>query len=307
MFVLASDRVRCTDLLCSRAYWLTITNQRWIGVRIDMLGLLLTFVVAILTVAGRFSISPSQTGVTLSYIISVQQSLGWMIRQVAELENDMNSVERIIHYSKNLEQEPPHEIPDKKPKDPWPSEGRVEIKDVYLKYRPELPDVLRGLSMDVAPAEKIGIVGRTGAGKSSIMTALYRLVELSAGSILIDGVDISKIGLKDLRSSLAIIPQDPVCVLFRFFWPCRSSIMIRSCCSLARCGPIWILSINSTTPGSGMPLSGRISWTTRNKIQQMESKEALLPDGSPSTPLLRTRGAICLLDNVRWFPLPGLW
>ena len=91
MFVLASHHVRCTDLFCSRAYWLTITNQRWIGVRIDMLGLLLTFVVAILTVAGRFSISPSQTGVTLSYIISVQQSLGWMIRQVAELEKDRTS------------------------------------------------------------------------------------------------------------------------------------------------------------------------------------------------------------------------
>ena len=129
----------------------------------------------------------------------------------------MNSVERIIHYTKNLEQEPPHEIPDKKPKGPWPSEGHVEIKDVHLKYRPELPEVLRGLSMDVAPGEKIGIVGRTGAGKSSIMTALYRLVELSAGSILIDGVDISKIGLKDLRGSLAIIPQDPVCFFFAIF------------------------------------------------------------------------------------------
>jgi len=175
-----------------------------------MLGLLLTFVVAILTVAARFSISPSQTGVTLSYILSTQQSFGWMVRQIAELENDMNSVERVIHYARNLEQEPPHEIPEGKPKASWPAEGHVEIKDVVLKYRPELPDVLRGLSMDVAPGEKIGIVGRTGAGKSSIMTALYRLVELSAGTIKIDDVDISTIGLKDLRSALAIIPQDPV-------------------------------------------------------------------------------------------------
>ena len=176
-----------------------------------MLGLILTFVVAMLTVVARFSISPSQTGVALSYVIAVQQSLGWLVRQTAELENDMNSVERVIHYSKNLEQEPPHQIPERKPKTPWPAEGRVEIKDVFLKYRPELPDVLRGLTMDVAPGEKVGIVGRTGAGKSSIMTALYRLVELSGGSILIDGVDISTIGLKDLRSALAIIPQDPVC------------------------------------------------------------------------------------------------
>ena len=177
-----------------------------------MLGLLLTLAVSILSVTARFSISPAQTGVALAYIITIQQSFGWFIRQIAELENDMNSVERVIHYSENLEQEPPHEIPEMKPKAPWPAEGHVEIKDVFLKYRPELPDVLRGLTMDVAPGEKVGIVGRTGAGKSSIMVALYRLVELSSGSIMVDGVDISTIGLKDLRSALAIIPQDPVCL-----------------------------------------------------------------------------------------------
>jgi len=182
-----------------------------------MLGLLLTLVVSTLTVAARFSISPSQTGVTLSYIISTQQSFGWLVQQLAELENNMNSVERIIHYAESLEQEPPHDIPETQPKAPWPAEGRVEIKDVVLRYRPELPDVLRGLSMDVAPGEKIGIVGRTGAGKSSVMTALYRLVELFAGSILIDGVDVSRIGLKDLRSALAIIPQDPVCFTSSIF------------------------------------------------------------------------------------------
>ena len=104
----------------------------------------------------------------------------------------MNSVERIMHYGNGPEHEAPHEIPERKPQAPWPAEGHIEIRDVVLRYRPELPDVLRGLSMDVAPGEKIGIVGRTGAGKSSIMTALYRLVELSAGSIHIDGVDISR-------------------------------------------------------------------------------------------------------------------
>ncbi|KAK7690819.1 hypothetical protein QCA50_005920 [Cerrena zonata] len=133
-----------------------------------------------------------------------------MVRQSAEVENNMNSVERVVHYARELEQEMPHELPDAKPSAPWPSEGKVEIKDVELKYRPELPSVLRGLTMTVNPSEKIGIVGRTGAGKSSIMTALYRLVELTSGSITIDGVDISKIGLTDLRRALAIIPQDPL-------------------------------------------------------------------------------------------------
>ena len=84
------------------------------------------------------------------------------------------------------------------------------MNQVVLKYRPELPEVLRGLTMSIRPSEKIGIVGRTGAGKSSIMTALYRLVELTSGSIIIDGVDVSTVGLTDLRRGLAIIPQDPL-------------------------------------------------------------------------------------------------
>ena len=229
-----------------------------------MLGLLLTFAVSILAVAARFSISPSQAGVALGYIINSQQSFGWLVRQVAELENDMNSVERILHYGKNIEQEPPHEIPETKPKAPWPAEGRVEIKGVVLRYRPELPDVLRGLSMDVAPGEKVGIVGRTGAGKSSIMTALYRLVELSAGSILIDGVDVSRIGLKDLRSAVAIIPQDPVCIVSPILHDLvRLSAGNPSCYFRARCGPTWIPSTSLRTLDSGMPSSDRISWMIR--------------------------------------------
>jgi len=133
-----------------------------------------------------------------------------MIRQTAEVENDMNGVERIVHYANSVEQEPPHEIPETKPPASWPSEGRVELKDIFLSYRPELPPVLKGISMSIKGGEKIGVVGRTGAGKSSIMVALYRLVELLSGSICIDGVDISKLGLTDLRSSISIIPQDPL-------------------------------------------------------------------------------------------------
>ncbi|TFK46118.1 ABC transporter [Heliocybe sulcata] len=194
----------------NRAYWLTVTNQRWLGIRLDFLGTLLTFVVAMLTVGTRFTISPAQTGVVLSYIISVQQAFGWMVRQSAEVENDMNSVERVVHYANEIEQEAPHEIPDHTPPPHWPSEGRVEMNNLVLKYRPELPPVLKGMTASIRGGEKIGIVGRTGAGKSSIMTALYRLVELTSGSIVIDGIDISTIGLRDLRSNLAIIPQDPV-------------------------------------------------------------------------------------------------
>ncbi|KAH9068488.1 ABC transporter [Lactarius deliciosus] len=192
----------------NRAYWMTLTNQRWLGIRLDFLGTLLTLVVAMLTVATRFSISPAQTGVTLSYILSIQQTFTWMVRQLAEVENDMNSVERLVYYARDLEQEPPHEIPEQKPRAPWPSKGRLEINEAVLKYRPELPLVLKGLTMSVEGGEKIGIVGRTGAGKSSIMVALFRIVELVSGSISIDGVDISKIGLNDVRNAISIIPQD---------------------------------------------------------------------------------------------------
>ena len=85
---------------------------------------------------------------------------GWMVRQSAEVENDMNSVERVVYYAQEIEQEKPHEIPEKKPTVAWPAEGRVELRDVVLSYRPELPPVLKGISMAVAGGEKIGIVGR---------------------------------------------------------------------------------------------------------------------------------------------------
>ena len=83
-----------------------------------------------------------------------------MVRQLAEVENDMNSVERIVYYARDLEQEPPHDVHERKPPAPWPSEGKLEIKDAVLKYRPELPLVLKGLSLTVKGGEKIGIVGR---------------------------------------------------------------------------------------------------------------------------------------------------
>jgi ABC-type multidrug transport system fused ATPase/permease subunit len=194
----------------NRAYWLTVTNQRWLGIRLDFLGSLLTFAVALFVVGTRFSISPAQTGVALSYIISVQAAFGWMVRQSAEVENDMNSVERIIHYAEQIEQEAPYQIEAATPPQAWPAAGAIEISDMVFRYRPELPPVIKGISMSIRGGEKIGIVGRTGAGKSTIMGALYRIVELSSGTITIDGVDISKLGLFDLRKKLAIIPQDPL-------------------------------------------------------------------------------------------------
>jgi len=123
----------------------------------------------------------------------------------------MNATERIHHYGTQLEEEAPLRLGDVPPS--WPEKGEIIFEDVQMRYREGLPLVLQGLNMHVQPGERIGVVGRTGAGKSSIMSTLFRLVELSGGSITIDGINISKIGLHDLRSKLAIIPQDPT--LFR--------------------------------------------------------------------------------------------
>jgi ABC-type multidrug transport system fused ATPase/permease subunit len=194
----------------NRAYWLTVASQRWLGLRLDLLGALLTFAVALLVVGTRSSISPSQIGLTLSYIISIQQAFSWLVRQSAEVENNMNSVERIIHYATQIEQEAAYEFKSIEPAEEWPRTGAIEVKDMVFRYRPELPPVIKGISMNIRGGEKIGIVGRTGAGKSTIMTALYRIVELASGTISIDGIDISKLGLTDLRRHLAIIPQDPL-------------------------------------------------------------------------------------------------
>ncbi|PPJ59126.1 hypothetical protein CBER1_01724 [Cercospora berteroae] len=193
------------------AYFLTFANQRWLSTRLDALGNMLVFTVGILVVTSRFSINPSTGGLVLSYILSIVQMIQFTVRQLAEVENNMNSTERIHYYGTELEEEAPlrlGEVPSS-----WPSQGAIEFSNVQMRYRAGLPLVLKGLTMSVRPGERIGVVGRTGAGKSTIMSTLFRLVELSGGSIKIDDIDISKIGLHDLRSKLAIIPQDPT--LFR--------------------------------------------------------------------------------------------
>ncbi|OAX79950.1 hypothetical protein ACJ72_05730 [Emergomyces africanus] len=189
------------------AYFLTFANQRWLSVRLDAIGILLVFVTGVLVVTSRFNVSPSISGLVLSYILAISQMLQFTIRCLADVENSMNATERIHHYGTDLDEEAPLHLIELDSK--WPQTGRISFSDVEMRYREGLPLVLQGLSMDIRGGERIGIVGRTGAGKSSIMSALFRITELSAGSIKIDGIDISTIGLHDLRSRLAIIPQDP--------------------------------------------------------------------------------------------------
>ncbi|KAI9755932.1 MAG: hypothetical protein M1835_000778 [Candelina submexicana] len=193
------------------AYYLTFSNQRWLSVRLDCIGNLLVLTTGILVVTSRFNVSPSIGGLVLSYILSIVQLIQFTVRQLAEVENAMNATERLHYYGTQLEEEAPLHLTNVRPT--WPEKGEIIFDNVQMRYRAGLPLVLRGLSMKVSGGERIGIVGRTGAGKSSIMSALFRLIELSGGSITIDGENISRVGLKDLRSRLAIIPQDPT--LFR--------------------------------------------------------------------------------------------
>lgn len=192
----------------NRAYFMTVVNQRWLGVRLDLLGAILTLVVAILVVAAD-TVSPAKVGLALSYVITTTQAFSWMTRQIAEVENDMNSIERITYYTHSVDQEAEQEIPNKV-SPMWPERGEIEISNVALRYRPRLPLVLKDVNLKVNAGEKVGIVGRTGAGKSSLLTGLLRLVELEHGTVFIDGIDVSKIGLADLRRKIAVLPQDPL-------------------------------------------------------------------------------------------------
>ncbi|KAI6039827.1 ABC protein [Pisolithus marmoratus] len=172
-----------------------IGNQRWLAVRLEFMGAALTFLSRMCP-----GINAAQIGVTLTYTTLLSQMLAFMTRQTADVENNMNSVERIVQYTKEetVPQEAPHEKPDVKPPVDWPREGAIEFKDVRMNYRP-------GCQTSSMASRFL-----TGAGKSSLMLALYRIVELSGGSIILDGIDISTLGLKDLRTKISIIPQDPL-------------------------------------------------------------------------------------------------
>ncbi|KAG2348012.1 ABC protein [Suillus weaverae] len=183
--------------LQDRALFLVVTNQRQVAL------------LAVIDVSG---INAAQIGLVLTYTTSLSQMCSLVTRQTADVENYMNAAERLVEYvaGDTIPQEAPYEIEERKPPVQWPEHGAVEFNDVKMAYRPGLPNVLRGISVKISGGEKIGIVGRTGAGKSSLMLALFRIVEVSGGSITIDGIDISTIGLKDLRSKISIIPQDPL-------------------------------------------------------------------------------------------------
>lgn len=192
------------------AFYLTASNQSWLVFRLCVAATMISFMVTIMCSFRVFSISASSVGLLISILPGISQSLAFMTPTIADLENELNSVERVWEYGVNIPQEAPHIVTEKQPPSDWPASGEIDFQDVSLRYRENMPNVLKNLTFTAAPNEKIGICGRTGAGKSTILGALFRLVELSNGRILIDGLDISKMGLNTLRSKISIIPQEPV-------------------------------------------------------------------------------------------------
>ncbi|KAJ5947491.1 Metal resistance protein YCF1 [Penicillium verhagenii] len=194
-----------------RAYFPSISANRWLAVRLEFIGsiiILSSAGLAILSVSTGSGISAGMVGLAMSYALQITQSLNWIVRQTVEVETNIVSVERVLEYA-NLPSEAPEVIFKSRPAIGWPAQGAVSFNNYSTRYREGLDLVLKGINLDIKPREKIGVVGRTGAGKSSLTLALFRLIEPTSGSISIDGLDVSTIGLFDLRGRLAIIPQDP--------------------------------------------------------------------------------------------------
>ncbi|CAK7896814.1 metal resistance protein Ycf1p [[Candida] anglica] len=191
------------------AYHPSINANRWLAVRLEFLGSLIILGAAGLSImtlsSGR--LSAGLVGLSVSYALQITQSLNWIVRMTVEVETNIVSVERILEYSR-LTPEAPEIIEDNRPAASWPEAGAIQFKNYSTKYRPELDLVLKNININIRPHEKVGIVGRTGAGKSSLTLALFRIIESCGGHIDVDNVDTSKIGLADLRHKLSIIPQD---------------------------------------------------------------------------------------------------
>ncbi|KAK6201198.1 P-loop containing nucleoside triphosphate hydrolase protein [Scheffersomyces amazonensis] len=191
------------------AYHPAINANRWLAVRLEFLGSIIILGAAGLSILTLQSgkLTAGLVGLSVSYALQITQSLNWIVRMTVEVETNIVSVERIMEYSR-LVSEAPEIIESNRPSKEWPANGEIVFKNYSTKYRPELDLVLKDINLNIKPREKIGIVGRTGAGKSSITLSLFRIIEAFSGEIDIDSVQTSSIGLADLRHKLSIIPQD---------------------------------------------------------------------------------------------------
>lgn len=192
------------------SFQVNLASQYWLALRVVATALFVNWLAIFLSAFQVFDLDASKVGLLLSMLPSVSISIVLLLPMITELENQMNSVERLHELAHSLPQEAEQFIPEAAPPKDWPFEGTVNFQKAALKYRQDLPLVLKELDLNIKGGERLGICGRTGAGKSTIVAALFRITELTSGSIEIDGIDIATIGLGDLRSKISIIPQEPV-------------------------------------------------------------------------------------------------
>ncbi|KAK8014355.1 ABC transporter family protein [Apiospora arundinis] len=208
-------KLRCALDDVNSALFTTYGVQRWLGLRQDVAATLLVVIMGILVLVERYDQHPSISGLVLSLMLNAVQVTQVVVREWADVEGSMNAVERLYTYAVDL----PQEGLDDENKfvagpakalgpQTWLQKGEVIFDNVRLRYRPGLAESLRGVNLHIKPGEHVAIVGRTGAGKSSMVNALFRTTELSGGSITIDAKDIASLRLQDLRRALSIIPQD---------------------------------------------------------------------------------------------------
>lgn len=193
-----------------KAFFPSISANRWLAIRLEFIGavvILASAGFAIISVTSHSGLSAGMVGLAMSYALQITSSLNWIVRQTVEVETNIVSVERVLEYAR-LPSEAPEINPRNRPPASWPANGAISFNNYSARYRDGLDLVLKNIKLDIKSHEKIGVVGRTGAGKSSLTLALFRIIEAANGNIAIDDINTSSIGLLDLRRRLAIIPQD---------------------------------------------------------------------------------------------------
>lgn len=189
------------------SYYIGFVAARWLAIRLEFLGFIVVLTASLIAVLSRDVISPGIAGLSVTYSLTVTTVLSFLVRTYSDYETNVVSVERLLEYTRT----PVEPEDEEEPSDPnWPAKGEITFDQYSARYRPELDLVLKKFSLKINPSERVGLVGRTGAGKSSITLSLFRILEAAEGCIIIDDVNISHINLKVLRSKLSIIPQEPI-------------------------------------------------------------------------------------------------